>query len=97
MRHFVVEYDDGTIAVVYPVARLQLSLLDLLTQRLFRLWVELECRTDLLVESVSGWQLVEAIGKLIRSEKLSEGELVELKRLADDGSASQPKRGRKKR
>jgi len=34
---------------------------------------------------------------LIRSEKLSEGELVELKRLADDGSASQPKRGRKKR
>ncbi len=34
---------------------------------------------------------------LIRSEKLSEEELVELKRLADDSPSSQPKRRRKKR
>lgn len=70
MRHLVVSYSDGTIAIVYPVPRAQLSLFDLLIQRLFRVWVEMECRTFDLIKSAHGWQLIEAIGKLVRSDKL---------------------------
>ncbi|MBD2076231.1 hypothetical protein H6F86_20590 [Phormidium sp. FACHB-592] len=79
MRHLVVTYGDGTIAILYPVARNQLSLLDLLTQRLLQLWIEKECKSAVLVASVDGWQLIEAIGKLIRSHKLLPFKLAPLK------------------
>ena len=50
-----------------------------------------------LLDAYCGGSAQALLMNLIRSEKLSEEELVELKRLADDGPSSQPKRKRKKR
>ena len=80
MRHLVVQYGDGTIAICYPVPRAQLSLFNLLVQRLFGLWLEMEGHTDKLVASVQGWQLLEAIAQLIRSEKVLPFKLAPLKK-----------------
>ncbi len=50
-----------------------------------------------LIDSYCGGSAEALLMNLIRSEKLSEEELVELKRLAEDSPSSQPKRKRKKR
>lgn len=74
------EYGDGTIAIVYPVPQSQSSLFNLLAQRLLDLWLALDGHTDELVASVQGWQLIEAIAKLIRSEKVLPFKLAPLKK-----------------
>lgn len=81
MRHLLVEYGDLTLAIVYPVPRCKLSLFELLSKKLYEVWFEKwkklkemgDCNsllaTQLLVTDVGGWQLIEAIARLLPSEK----------------------------
>lgn len=71
MRYLVVDYSDGTIAIVYPVPRAKLSLFDDLIRRLQQRWLEFQCDTHELMASErfqADWQIVEAIASFLPSE-----------------------------
>ncbi|MBW4469295.1 MAG: hypothetical protein KME45_03425 [Stenomitos rutilans HA7619-LM2] len=64
----VLRYQTGAIAVIYPVPRSRLTLMQLLLNELVQAWVELGQMTELLAEDPKGWGLVEAIAAIIPAE-----------------------------
>lgn len=61
------EYPDGSLAIVYPVARGNLALLDLLHRQLLERWQDYGLDTRLFLKDENVWAIAKAILKLIPS------------------------------
>lgn len=76
----LLEYSDGNVAVLYPVPRAKVNLLEQLWRRLHEAWIEWGLDTRLLVRDKRHSKLIDAIAALIPCDRVLPLSTKELKR-----------------